>query len=201
VGAGAELRPAALLRVISATLRARMSGWPVRRPVLPPHSSCRPSSFRSSLQLSAAGDAELAHIKAIVDPSFSKKIMSVDDAHDRCLSGHAFASSVPQLLKSLVFLRRARRHCEQSVAVSVPAPPARHLLTASPGHAPAKSMLLPSTMIPRPRLSRSSGITPTSSATTRRRDMPRGVLATAELKRPAQVLGAQANTPFSFRRG
>jgi hypothetical protein len=26
----------------------------------------------------------LAHIKAIVDPSFSKKIMSVDDAGDRC---------------------------------------------------------------------------------------------------------------------
>eukprot|EP00802_Teleaulax_amphioxeia_P022777 Tamp_23259.p2 GENE.Tamp_23259~~Tamp_23259.p2 ORF type:complete len:194 (+),score=12.42 Tamp_23259:157-738(+) len=38
------------------------------------------------LQLSAAGDAELAHIRAIVAPSFSKKIMSVDDAGDKCVS-------------------------------------------------------------------------------------------------------------------
>ena len=38
------------------------------------------------VQLSAAGDAELAHIRAIVAPSFSKKIMSVDDAGDKCVS-------------------------------------------------------------------------------------------------------------------
>ena len=42
-----------------------------------------------TLQLSAAGDAELAHIRAIVAPSFSSKIMSVDDAHNR--TKHAFS--------------------------------------------------------------------------------------------------------------
>ena len=46
--------------------------------------ACSPT-HTTHAQLSAAGDAELAHIRSIIAPSFSKQVMSVDDAGGRCV--------------------------------------------------------------------------------------------------------------------